>query len=223
MAVRGEYIFKINNVYVKSDNDINEIDADLLENKEWKDGYTIFKKNIRRHLKVNQNGRCAFCRCYVSIGTSYSNLEHIVAKGNYPQFEFYPNNLVYCCWLCNKGKSIKNTLFNPVADRALQQYPNNSSGFLIINPYYDNYDEHIDFYDDIIIYAKDDSEKGKLTIKYYSLTRPELAEERAREFKFNQADINTQLLQLLISHSDNPDITSQINQVIEELPYWTIN
>lgn len=222
MAVRPEYIFKIANTYVRTNADNNEIAADTAAGKKWDKGYTAFKANIRNHLKRQQGGRCCFCRCYVSIGTSYSNLEHLVSKSSYSQFEFLPENIVYCCWLCNKGKGKRRTLANPIADRAAQQYPNHSNGFLIINPYHDDYDTYIDFYDDIVIVPRNNQQKGIDTIKYYNLTRPELAEERAREFKLNPQHVNSRLLQMLITHSTNADVMRQINQVIAQLPNWAV-
>jgi uncharacterized protein (TIGR02646 family) len=222
MGVRPEYIFRITNAYIKTNADNGEITTDSTLNRKWNKGYSSFKANIRNHLKIHQKGRCCFCRCYVSIGTSYSNLEHIVSKSSYPQFEFLTENLVYCCWLCNKGKGRRNTLAHPVANKNLQQYPNQSSGFLIVNPYHDNYERFIDFYDDLIILAKNNRRKGVSTIKHYNLTRPELAEERAREFKLNAQNVNHRLMQTLITYSTNANITNQINQVIAQLPNWTV-
>jgi hypothetical protein len=158
----------------------------------------------------------------VSVGTSYSNLEHLVSKKNYPQFKFLPVNLVYCCWLCNKGKGRRNTLAKPVANKILQVYPIQSNDFLIINPYLDDYDYYIDFYDDIIIKPRNNRTKGVNTIEYYNLTRPELAEDRAREFKLNPKQVQNGLLQLLITHSKDPNIINQLNQIINQLPNWTV-
>ena len=110
MGINPKYIFKIEDIYDLTQEDINEINNDSLKNLEWKDGYTNFKLNIRKHLKLKQNNRCAFCRCRVSIGTSYSNLEHLVSKTDYPQFKFFPKNLVYCCVKCNLAKVRKNTM-----------------------------------------------------------------------------------------------------------------
>lgn len=222
MAVRPEYIFKIGNAYPKTAADNAEILRDSTAGKKWDNGYVQFKANIRNHLKLQQHGRCCFCRCYVSIGTSYSNLEHLVSKSSYSQFEFLSENIVYCCWLCNKGKGRRSTLANPIANKATQQYPNQSNGFIIINPYHDAYEAFIDFYEDVIVVARNNQPKGANTIKFYNLTRPELAEERAREFKLNAQHINSKLLQMLITHSASTAITNQINQVIANLPNWTV-
>src|SRR5690606_6952644 len=222
MPIRQEYIFMIATSYAKTAADTLIINTDGAAGKKWKDDYSTFKVNIRRHLKVEQTGRYAFSRCYVSIGTSYSNLEHLVSKSDYPQFEFHPDNLVYCCWLCNKGKLVRNTLSNPVADKTQQTFPTLSNGFVIVNPYHDNYEDHIEFFDEVIIVTKNNSPKGDKTIEYYNLSRPELAEERAREFKLNQQQVHHRLLQRLTTHSNQPLILNQVNQIIGQLPYWTV-
>lgn len=223
MPIRREYIFTIATAYIKSKADITEINNDRANGKKWKDGYSTFKTRIRRYLKIAQHGRCAFCRCYVSIGTSYSNLEHLVSKSDYEQFEFLPENLVYCCWQCNKGKLVRNTLSGPVEDKVRQQFPTQSNGFVIINPYHDHFEDHIDFFDEVLILSKDNSTKGDTTIDFYNLSRPELAEERAREFKLNQEQLNHQLMQKLTTHSNQPKIINQMHQILAHMPDWTLD
>jgi len=149
MSVPDKYKFRINNQYQKTADDTSEIDNDSYLEKEWENGYTNFKLNIRAHLKKEQKNKCAFCRCRVSIGTSYSNLEHLVPKKQYTQFTFKEDNLVYSCHLCNFSKTKKNTLANPVPNTSQQQFPDNSQGFNIVNPYYDDYELYLDFLDDV--------------------------------------------------------------------------
>jgi uncharacterized protein (TIGR02646 family) len=221
MPVNPNYIFRINNVYEISQDDQTEISNDLVSSTKWSDGYKTFKENIRTHLKLQQNGRCAFCRLRISIGTSWSNLEHLVSKTDYPQFMFKSENLVYCCTRCNMSKVKKNVLINPEADKLAQEFPENSNGFLMINPYHDNYEEHIDFLDNIIIVSKN-SEKGTETIDLYKLFRPELAEDRAFESQLDKKTLNEQLLQMLTLPTIDESTTEQINNVIQQLPNWTI-
>ena len=222
MAVRPQYIFKINEAYVKDANDDTEITRDSDEGLEWKDAYKEFKSKIRIHLKLQQNGRCAFCRCRISVGTSYSNLEHIVSKDDYEQFETLPENIVYCCWLCNRSKGKKTTIAHPVQNKTLQAFPTTSDGFVIINPYHDDYQNHIDFLDEIIIIKSGDSIKGQNTIEYYNLTRPELAEDRVREFNLDPADVMLNVILRLTESVISLDVLAQIDTIIENMPTWTI-
>jgi uncharacterized protein (TIGR02646 family) len=222
MAVRPEYIFRVNVAYVKTAADNVEIAADDDANKKWKYAYKTFKPRIRNHLKGQQNGRCAFCRCIVNVGTSYANLEHIVSKSDYSQFKTLPQNLVYSCWLCNKSKKKRNTIDNPEINRELQVFPTTADGFVIVNPYYDNYEAHIDFLDEVIVIRNNNSTKGANTIEFYNLARPELAEERAREFKLNQNYLTQQLLLRLTDMSTPPDVLAQVNGIIAQMPIWTL-
>lgn len=222
MAVHQQYIFKIGSIYIKTQTDIDEIKADLAKKLAWSKGFINFKSNIRGHLKKEQNGRCAFCRLRIDTGTSYPNLEHLVSKSDYPQFKFEPENLVYCCVRCNFSKIKANTLVNPIANKNLQIFPSNSIGFIIINPYLDDYHNHIDFLDDIIIIGTQNSSKGPETIRLYKLFRPELAEDRAYELQLNQKTVNQNLLNRLTQKNINQATIDQINNVIAQLPQWTI-
>jgi uncharacterized protein (TIGR02646 family) len=221
MPVPNQYIFRINNAYVHTEDDLNEITADDGANLSWGDSYKNFKRNIRRHLKLQQNGRCAFCRCRVSVETSWSNLEHLVSKSDYPQFKTLCNNIVYSCTKCNMSKVKKNTLTNPVVDKTNQEFPINSEGFLIVNPYHDHYEAHIDFIEDIIIIAVT-PDKGRTTLEAYNLTRPELAEGRASELMLEQKSVNERLVLKLTDATLEHSTIEQINSVIEEMPYWTL-
>jgi uncharacterized protein (TIGR02646 family) len=222
MPLRPEYIFRIGVVYTRTAVDDTEIVNDNAVNLKWKDGYKTFKPRIRNHLKIQQRGRCAFCRCMINEAGGYTNLEHIVAKDHYPQYQFLPENFVNCCWKCNRAKGRKNTINNPIINKTLQQFPTNSAGFVIVNPYHDDYQTHIDFIDEVIIIKQGNSTKGEKTIEFYNLSRPELAEERAREFKLNQQNINQLLLSRLASNTTDILAINQINAIIANMPNWTI-
>lgn len=223
MAVRQEYLFDYIPVYELTYEDGIEIVTDILRNEEWENGFKTFKDNIRTHLKLAQRKRCAFCRCKISTGTSYSNLEHIVSKSEYAQFICNPDNLVYSCLRCNFSKVKKLTLVNPDADKDLQDWPINSLDFNIINPYYDNYEQHIDFIDDVIIVTVNNSSKGLNTISYYKLTRTDLAEERATELKLDVQTLNHRLLNRLTDATLDNDIRDQIDAIILEMPNWVVD
>lgn len=221
MPIHQNYIFRINDIYQKSEIEESEIDLDRASLVKWSDGYKTFKDNIRIHLKLQQNGRCAFCRLRISTGTSWSNLEHLVSKTDYPQFLHKSDNLVYCCMRCNMSKVKKNVLINPIEDKNAQEFPENSNGFSIINPYYDNFEDHINFLDGIII-VTNNSEKGTETIDAYKLFRSELAEDRAYELQLSKETLNEQLLQMLTLPNIDQNAINQINNVINHLPNWTI-
>ncbi len=222
MPVPAIYIFRIRAPYTRTSEDDTEIANDSAENLKWENGYKTFKQNVKNYLKKEQNGRCAFCRVRISPGTSWANLEHLVSKTDYSQFKFSPENLVYCCTRCNMAKARQNTLSNPNLRKEDQIYPSDSQGFTIINPYYDDFETHIDFIDDIIIVVNNNSIKGRNTIEFYKLFRPELAEDRASELLLNQQTLNERLLNRLTSTEISSQTINQINAVIAEMPNWTI-
>lgn len=222
MAVPDQYIFRLNNAYQITAEDNTEIANDTAAKLSWLKGYNEFKKNIRLHLKLAQKGRCAFCRLRISTGTSWPNLEHLVSQKDYTQFKFQSDNLVYCCTKCNLSKGTQNILSNPDPVKEQQVFPNNSGGFTIVNPYYDDFQTHLDFIDDIIIVVVNNSNKGRETIKLYKLYRPELAEDRASELHLNQLTVNQQLMASLTSIAVEQATIEQINAVIDQMPNWTI-
>lgn len=222
MAVRKEYKFVIARPYIKTAADNAEIATDTALSLLWGDGYSGFKANIRSDLKIQQGNRCAFCRCRVSVGTSYSNLEHLVPKGAYPQFEFLPINLAYSCHKCNFGKGKKSTIAAPVTPKISQTYPTTGAGFTIVHPHFDRYEQHIDFIDDIIVAAVPGSTKGPRSIKFYRLARPELAEERAFEWKLKKQSVNKKLLNNLVSTLHSQDIIDQMIAILANMPNWVI-
>lgn len=222
MPVPPQYIFQIAAPYTRTPADDAEILRDQAASTKWGKGYWGFRFNIRTYLKLAQRGRCAFCRIRISVGTSWSNLEHMVPKDAYPSFEFLPENLVYCCTKCNMSKIVQNTISAPNPNPALQIYPSNSGGFTIINPYHDPYESHIDFLDDVLIVALNSSPKGLETIKLYKLFRPELAEDRASELQLNQQNVYKQLLMRLTTSHLDPEVVRQINEIIAQMPNWTL-
>lgn len=222
MPVPAPYIFKIAAVYTLTPADQLDITTGKTAGLKWDKGYAIFKAGIRGHLKLQQNGRCAFCRCRIPTGIAFSNLEHLVSKSHYPQFEFLPNNLVYCCQRCNFLKVAKPTLSAPNANPAAQTYPSNGNGFTIVNPYHDNYQDHIDILDEVLITVANNSAKGKNTIESYKLARVELAEDRASEHQLDIQTVNKRLLARLTDPNTDLDTINQINAIIANIPTWAL-
>src|SRR5579863_3299461 len=214
MPVPAEYKFRIDVPYVITDEDQSDIYEGKAGSKKWKDAYKLFKGNIREHLRKKQKARCAFCRLRINESNSYSNLEHIVGKTAYPQFEFLPRNLVNACIKCNFSKSIQSTIRNPVANKAMQVYPLTSNEFKIVNPYLDDFETHLDFIDNLIITPVNNSEKGINTIKYYKLTRPKLAEDRAAEFRIDTGELMETCVLRLNEAKDSKLILDQLREMI---------
>ena len=215
--MRSEYIFTIV-PYKLTEADKSEIEKDC--NKKWNQAYKSYKNNLKEYLHKQQRGRCAFCRCRIPKGTSDITLEHIAPKSKYKNYRALAENLVNACIKCNRSKREEETFSDPA--KSAQTFPKTSDGFIIVNPYYDNYEDYIEFIDDVIIQAKPGSgDKGKNTITFYNLARTELAEERAMEFKINYKNLNNKLMQrLLCDNSDEDDIRSQIKAIIDNMPNW---
>lgn len=188
-----DYIFPIPQVYIKSQEDINEIQRYQKKTVEqrWK-LYTIFKKNIKNHLLHEQKGRCMFCRRVIDESQSSAELEHLVPKSEYPQFDTLPENLVLTCHNCNNKKGTQNPLANPHSNPSRQTYPTQSGDFLTIYPYIDKYEQHIDVNE--TGFAVRLSRKGALTISWYDLNREQLIIKRNEDIRKHSFSLYRQLL-----------------------------
>lgn len=224
MAYKDNINFLISSAYTLSNEDNQIIAQGKLLNLGWSDDhYLDLKKRVREHLRIQQSNRCAFCRLRISRSQFYPHLEHIVPKDRRPEFTFLPINLAWCCQRCNFGKGTNNTLTTP----NLPNYPTDSIGFNIVNPYHDHFLQHFDLIEDLILVVKDDSEKGSNTYDFYKLNRIELAEDRAYELKtvfqnLTREEIIEKLI-LRIPREKDPRIIKLIEYYLEQIPNWIID
>lgn len=100
---------------------------------------------IRKHYRDEQAGKCAYCRKDVSLVSALNcHVEHIVPKSLHDKYMFLPKNLCVVCADCNQIKKDKETLTLNQKGQTRSRYPAVSSGFHIVHPHFDNYEEHID-------------------------------------------------------------------------------
>lgn len=178
------------------------------DHKDWaKRVFDGMKGKIKKELLIMQNKRCVYCKSKLRAETTAIPIEHVVPKSKHPLFTFEATNLVLSCPMCNTKKSITETLTDP----KVIIYPTQSDGFLIINPYVDNYDDHLEIIDGIFICAK--STKGENTVEICKLDRLELAIGKAEDLYINQADAYTKLMHRLINTYDTT-LQIRINEII---------
>ncbi len=93
-----------------------------------RDGYEKFTKKVENKKKVrysfiskyfsdSKSKRCQFCgQIFESSGKDSdfisADLEHLIPKGQYPQYALHPNNLVPCCMECNRIEKGQEFNFN---------------------------------------------------------------------------------------------------------------
>lgn len=112
-------------------------------------------------LRNAAHGKCMYCESKISH-VDHAHIEHIKPKAadKFPHLEFDWSNLGYSCEICNGIKHDKYYLETPYLD-----------------PYADNPAAHLVFHG-CILFAKNGSERGELTIKDLGLNRPDLIEQR---------------------------------------------
>lgn len=148
------------------------------------------KDDIREYVYTINNEKCFYCKSEIDDGTNNETIEHVVAKEQCPIFTFQPKNLTLACSDCNRIKNNDNVfnsnIINP-QNLSFDNYPSNSSDYVIIHPYFDEYFQHINI-DDIFYIGID--VKGKNTIKFYNLNRLQLAEKKIKEKRKNRQKIS---------------------------------
>ncbi len=142
----------------------------------------IYKhKEVENRLQEIYHGKCAYCESKLMPGFS-PVIEHIRPKSIYPWLVYEWSNLIPVCMECNK----KNKHY-PIEGEVVAKHPINKKDWrydilslqekpLLLNPEYDNPEEHLSFFPDGRIYGL--TEQGKVTIDILKLNREPLVIER---------------------------------------------
>ncbi|QUM90198.1 hypothetical protein HWV03_16015 [Moritella sp. 36] len=132
---------------------INDVISDpLFKHSDWnKEELTKelqdLRSYIRGHYRKEQKEKCAYCQKDLSTVSALNcHVEHIVPKSRYDSFMFETKNLCVACADCNQIKNEKDTLTLLSGNKVRKKYPRSSSGFSIIHPHFDDYEEHIEIY-----------------------------------------------------------------------------
>jgi uncharacterized protein (TIGR02646 family) len=115
----------------------------------------------KQALKESSYDKCMYCESKISH-IDFAHIEHIKpkAEGKFPGLAYEWNNLGYACPRCNNAKS----------DKFYDDLP-------FIDPYSEKPEDHI-FACGAMLFQKNGSERGQITIKEIELNRPELLEKR---------------------------------------------
>jgi len=133
-----------------------------------------YKHQINKNaLRIASNDKCMYCESKISH-IDHAHVEHIKPKANnkFPELEFNWNNLGYACPKCNNNKSDKYCCECPYID-----------------PYSENPAEHLYAFG-TLLFQRNGSERGEITIRDIQLNRPELVEKRAERIREMQKALN---------------------------------
>ena len=126
-----------------------------LENEDYK-----YREN-KQALRHASHDKCMYCESKISH-IDYAHVEHIKPKADnkFPELKFDWDNLGYSCPKCNNAKSDKYDINTP-----------------FIDPYAENPEEYI-FVFGSLLFPRNGSERGDLTISEIELNRGDLIEKR---------------------------------------------
>ena len=105
------------------------------------------RAEIKDHYIADQNRRCCYCkREFPTDNKAVWDGEHIIAKSLAPHFMFEPRNLAASCKDCNIAKGEDEVRVNPKR----KSFPNQSQHYFIVHPHFDDYDDHVRWYGDVV-------------------------------------------------------------------------
>ncbi|WP_420743491.1 HNH endonuclease [Priestia aryabhattai] len=173
-------------------------------------------KSIGDYLRFDHGERCFYCK--IKLNRQDGHVEHILSKGNtnYKEFAYHPYNLILSCKDCNgpAGKSTEDVLvvsssYHPKMPFKYHQYPNNSSYFSIVHPYFDEYEEFIEIED--YIFYKALHQKGLKTIEVCNLHRLKLAMDNINQARedFESTPVFTR-----IANSNDPQYVEKVKKML---------
>lgn len=159
------------------------ITKETITKNDWKNkDYKRYKDKVKQRHFLYQNDRCAYCRTKrMNIDAYYNHIEHIIPQTEIEKWIFRPKNLIVACTACNSLKNADITL----ADITVTEFPDNSNGFKIFNPHFDNWSDHFHIKDGIFLTGKEGS-KGYATIEYCHLFRYHVALDYADEMRYRR-------------------------------------
>ncbi|MCC6536843.1 MAG: hypothetical protein IT162_04790 [Bryobacterales bacterium] len=147
------------------------------------------------------HGNCAYCEVNIT-GGFWGDVEHYRPKkkveeapahGGYYWLAYTAENLMPSCQLCNQGKGKLNHF--PLADeskRARRPADMAKEDPLLLNPYFDDPFEHLEFQPDG--YVKGKTAKGTTSIKVYNLNREGLVDQRRKVIQDTEFGLGGRLL-----------------------------
>ena len=138
--------------------------------------YRQFKDDVTDKMLKEQSHPCAYCGS--RLFEKNPHRDHIAPQQIYPEWTFWPRNIVLACYACNtdrkknydsvdfKGKSYKTTTFN------------------IVHPFIDEPSHHIKFVGyrgKVLVCSAKSTLKGRATINLFDLGNTERAKQRAKD------------------------------------------
>ncbi|WDU65011.1 hypothetical protein LRS56_11460 [Pseudomonas poae] len=117
---------------------------------DWKHAvFDDLKKSLRVSLRLQQDGRCVYCRRKIKIErrNAAEDIEHFLdkSKDKYKKWAFTAVNLALACHPCNMQKSTRD-MGDAVVSRA-SELTAASGEYSWIHPYFDDYFDNIEIMD----------------------------------------------------------------------------
>ncbi|MEY4936265.1 MAG: hypothetical protein RIS64_2624 [Bacteroidota bacterium] len=180
------------------------------------------------------DNKCAFCECDVSMGAPFDT-EHFRPKYQYCWLAYEWSNFVLACKRCNTNKSIKFKINGEKAKMPDIDFHKNLDAFLaqchiselededclFLHPALHEPDEHLEFQENGLVFAKNGSSKGEYSINNYKLNRDavlvgNLVSERKRIVEKMRLRVERAMMSYL-KYGNEKELYDQIKDVHVDL------
>ncbi len=98
------------------------------------------KAAFRKRLLKLQDGRCCYCRRWLTSSAHGKPIEHVLPRSKYPQFAVEYWNLAVACSDCNGAKT--DDVWGAIPLNGLE-YPNHDQFSDMFHPRYHRFDDHL--------------------------------------------------------------------------------
>lgn len=174
---------------------------------DWdKTQFKSLKQNLRLFLRYQQGNFCCYCKKELGYDIGETHIEHIVSRNEYADYGFEPYNLAISCPGCNEKKGDKPVCINVPSNI----YSHKSKDYMIVHPYFDDYNQHIQVDGPLRIAL---STKGQKTIEYCELSRLRRVEqEKIALDALMGNDTQKRMCAILNSHN-NEEVNTCLNEI----------
>lgn len=193
-------------------------------------------KIVKDHLIDLFHGKCAYCEAKFTA-TGFGDVEHYRPKGRvhgqqgpgYYWLAYEPSNYLPSCQICNQRAKGDNFPISGMRAKSKDD-PLNVENPLLMNPYQDNYEDHLEFIptsggaphaDRLPGGVISKTDKGKASIGTLEIYREPIREERIREMSYARMDIKDAYKKLGDTQNWDEFLRSLELYLSEERPFRT--
>ena len=219
---------QVNSLYTNQVNLIKEWlnDSQIALNEWLSPSNLLDQSSIKQKFRDSFNSKCAYCE--TTLGQEQGELdffrpkkvetsegENNSSEAHYFWLTWTWSNFYLACHECNRKKEDKFPVQNQRAKPGIvkPEILFSEEEPLLLDPCLDNPNEHLIFYEDGTVAARNNSLRGSKTIEILGLNRHKLIKDRKKEAEQLKADFQDVLFQIANLHQRRSDIVAAVRDL----------